>query len=148
MGNPGRKPGSTSRNKFSVVYGMMKKNRLLHGVSRKQLKDIVNLVGDGVWDKVYEGHIVAIPGLFNMEVKRNRSKWSKRVDWSRTMKLWESDPEAKKDKLLVRAVPTEHFLHVRHSTIGLKRAWWYYSLMLDIKPSLGKVKQIEDKYEL
>lgn len=144
----GRKQGSAIRNRFQDVYVRMREQGLLRGIKKQTLHELVNAVGDGVWEAVYKGHIVAIPGLFNMEVKQNKTRWRRRVDWFRTMKLWSEDEEAYKDKLLVRAKPTQHFLHVRHSTIGLKRAWWYYSLMLDIRPSLGKVKQIEDKYDL
>lgn len=145
----GRKTGSSNRNQLPVVYSMMRRNGMLpDDMTKTELMIVLKKVGDKVWDLVYRGHKVAIPGLFNMEIRPNSLKWPRRVDWKRTLKLWNEDEDAKKRKLLVRATPTDHYLRVKHSTIGSKRSWWYYPLMMEIHPCKGKMRQIDNMYTL
>lgn len=145
----GRQKGSTNRNTIDIVYRKMKAGgKMPKGMTKNEFANVLRVVGDSVWDLVYQGHRVAIPGLFNMEIRPNNLKWPRRVNWKRTLRLWAEDEQAKADKLLVRAVPTERYLNVKHSTIGSKRSWWYYPLMMEIRPCKGKMKQIDDKYAL
>lgn len=145
----GRNTGSGSRNPILLVHKIMKSRGMIpNNMPSTELTQILRTVGDCAWDLVYKGHTVAIPGLFNMEIRPNKLKWPRRVDWKRTLNLWAEDEQAKKDKLLVRAVPTEQYLRVKHSTIGTKRSWWYYPLMMEVRPCKGKMKQIDRMYTL
>jgi len=145
----GRNTGSRSCNPIALIHRIMKSRGMIpNNMAATELSNILRTVGDCAWDLVYAGHNVAIPGLFNMEIRPNSIKWPRRVDWKRTMKLWEEDEEAKKDKLLVRSIPTDKYLRIKHSTIGSRRSWWYYPLMMEVRPCKGKMRQIDHKYTL
>lgn len=123
------------------------KQRGYTDMTPKQLSHVLNVVADKFWDKVYEGHNVAIPHLLNMEIVPNWTKWTSSVDWKRTLSLWKEDEEAFDERLLVRNTPHRYLLRVRRSTINY-RPRWYYPNLLQFRPNVERVKQIDQKYAL
>lgn len=142
----GRKSGTTYVNPRRKVYAKLKKEGL--DISYKKFSKLLETVAFKVWDKVYEGYHVAIPFLFNMEVVPNNIEWPRLVDWKRTHNWWQEDEDAFRNRLLLRRKPTRNFLRIRHSTISRSRKQWYYSLMLDVRPCKGMVREIETRYNL
>jgi hypothetical protein len=145
--NRGRKAGSNSCNRLRTVYAKLRKEKRV-SVDYKTFTDVLRTVGDLIWQKVYAGHSVAIPYLFNMEVLPNTHEFVRSVNWKRTLDWWKEDEDAFNDRLLVRNEPTRLMLKVRHSTFSRRRNMWYYSLLFDIRPVKQKVRDIETKYEL
>lgn len=143
----GRKHGSVCCNRIRKAYWELKKAKKLK-VDCSTFSLILNTVAEVFWKKVYAGHSVAIPYLFNMEVIPNESIFTRSVNWKRTWDWWKEDNEAFKDRLLVRNMPTRFILRTRHSTISRRRNMWYYPLLFDIRPTRQRVIDIETKYEL
>lgn len=142
----GRKKGSVYCNKIRVVHRIMKRLGYTD-MSSAELSRVLNTVAEKFWDKVYAGHIVAIPHLLNMEIVPNRTKWVTSVDWKRTYALWKEDEDAFNDKLLVRNTPHRYILKIRRSTINY-RPRWYYSNLLQFKPNVKRVREIDQRYAL
>ena len=143
----GRTPGTKYINDKKAVYSAMRKANQLD-VDYPTFNKILNKVGEKVWEYVYAGHHIAIPFLFNMEVVPNKIEWPRAVDWKRTHEWWCVDSDALRNRLLVRRTPTRNILRIRHSTISRTRKQWYWPLMLEIRPSKGRVREIETKYTL
>lgn len=143
----GRKTNTTCRNRRRHIYNLMKKDGKTP-VSYKVYAAILDTFADKFWDRVYEGHIVAVPYLFNVEIRESNFRWVKTVDWKRTEALWKEDEEAFKDRLLVRHEPTRFFLRIRRSTFSRHKSEWYYSHLFEIRPSIKRIRDIDNKYEL
>lgn len=142
----GRKRGSTYCNRIRDVHRIMKR-RGYTDLSCTELTKVLNTVAEKFWDKVYSGHIVAIPHLLNMEIVQNYSRWSSSIDWKRTYNLWKEDEEAFDEKLLVRNTPHRFILKIRRSTIN-HRSRWYYANMLKFRPNVNRVRDIDKRYAL
>lgn len=143
----GRTVGTKYLNSKKSVYAAMKKAGQIN-IEYTIFNKILNKVGEKVWEYVYAGHHIAVPFLFNMEVVPNKIEWPKAIDWKRTHEWWCVDSDAFRDRLLVRRNPTRNILRIRHSTISRSRNQWYWPLMLEIRPSKGRVREIETKYTL
>ena len=144
--NRGRKGGSGPANHYRTVYRMLLEDGI--DIDYKTFTAILRTVADKVWDKLYAGHIIAIPYLFNMEILPNGSYLTKRVDWKRTCKLWSEDNDAFDEKLLVRHHPSRFIVNIKHSTLSRERKRWFWPLMMDIRLNIGRLRDIESKYEL
>lgn len=145
--NVGRKKGGKCSNRVRDVYWALKKDKKID-VDYHTFSVLLRTVADIFWKKIYAGHSVAIPYLLNMEVVPNRLVFTRSVDWNRTFGWWKEDPDAFKDRLLVRNKPTRYYLRRRHSTYSRVRKMWYYPLLFDIRPVKQRIRDIETKYEL
>lgn len=145
--NRGRKTGSKSCNKIRSIYYKLRREGKV-SVDCSTFGTVLRTVGDLIWQKVYAGHAVAVPYLFNMEVIPNPLQFVRSVNWSRTLNWWKEDEDAFNNRLLVRNEPTRFMLKVRHSTFSRRRSMWYYSLLFEIRPAKQRMKDIETKYEL
>jgi hypothetical protein len=143
----GRKKGSIYSFTIRDVYDSLKDSGDV-SVGFKLFRKILYRLGTKVWDSVYDGKVVAIPYLFNMEIVNSNFHWIKNVDWKRTHKLWAEDEEAFKDRLLVRHQPSRFFVRVKHTTRTRDRSKWYYPSILDIKVSRKRQREIESRYKL
>lgn len=147
LAKAGRRSGTDIRNRRRHIYNLMKKDGKIP-VSYKTYSAILDTFADKFWNRIYSGNIVAVPYLFNMEIRKSNFRWVKTVDWKRTEALWSEDSDAFKDKLLVRHEPTRFFLRIKRSTLSRNKSEWYYSHLLEIRPSVKRIKGIDDKYEL
>ena len=142
----GRKAGSKPSNSYRTVYRMMRKEGL--DVDYKMFSKILRVVAEKIWDKLYAGHIIAVPYLFNMEIVPNGSSFSNRVNWKRTYKLWAEDEDAFEERLLVRHSPSKYIVRVKHSTLARQRKRWFWPLMMEIRLNRNRLRNLEDKYRL
>lgn len=145
--NRGRKVGSKSSNKVRNIYYKLRKEKKV-SVDYSTFGTVLRTVGDLIWQKVYAGHSVAVPYLFNMEIIPNPLQFVRSVNWNRTLNWWKEDEDAFRDRLLVRNEPTRFILRTRHSTFSRRRNMWYYSLLFDIRPTKQRMRDIDTKYEL
>lgn len=145
--NRGRKTGSKSSNRLRSIYSKLRKEKKVH-VDYRTFTTVLRVIGETIWKKVYAGHSVAVPYLFNMEIIPNKYEFVRSVNWKRTLDWWREDDDAFRDRLLVRNEPTKYMLRTRHSTFSRRRSMWYYSLLFDIRLVKQRVRDIETKYEL
>lgn len=143
----GRKRGSSISNKVSVVYRMLKRDGKTD-ITLSEFRKALDAVADVFWDKVYSGHQVAVPFLFNIEVIPAGSVFTPSINWPRTHKLWKEDRDAYEDRLLVRNTANRFKIKLRHSTISFNKRYWYLSLMMKIRLKKARVSAVEEKYLL
>lgn len=93
------------------IYRSVDKNHPIKQVSECDFLHIIRTVNNYLVNDIINGKAVFIPNIGTIYIKKRRLKTfvkdnkittQKKVDWNSTHKLWYTDEQARKEKLLIR----------------------------------------------
>ena len=146
--------------KISNSYGTkqawrwLRKNKWLdigQPITEHDFGAIIKAVNLALKDRLFKGHDIHLPERMGkieirkystkIRIKDGKMRTNLPVNWSRTLKLWYSDEEAKKSKFLVRQEPKQLFTIYYNKSIANYNNQAFYQFT----PNRTFKKELSDK---
>lgn len=118
-----RTPSCSGTLTVQTVYRALKKDKKIKDVDIHTFRKIVRTMGQNLAKQIMDGYIVKLPlqmGHFVVIEKKPFVKFingkvyhNHKVDWNGTIRLWEEDAEARRDKTVVY-FNTDKLLFIRY----------------------------------
>ena len=155
-----QRPGNFKVKGSVGVYDMYKHIRKNHWynigrpVTEKEFYSIIRGINDLLAEEVTLGHTIRFPermGFLELHkyqvgagIHNGKVKITYPVDWNQTLQLWYKDPEAKKQKILIRNENpyVYHVRYIKHDALYDNKIFYQFTLNTFVKRKLSKnIKQ-------
>lgn len=154
-----RTPSCTGAYSVQDIYWKLKTQKLIGDTDLKTFRKIVRTMGKNIAQLVMDGYVVSLPvqmGSIMISERKRKTKFvngqvftDQRIDWNKTVKLWEDDEEARKDKIVVRYTEDKKYTFVHNIGDAKFKNKYFFRLRFNtqmMRKTYGYAKQNNVKY--